>query len=251
MKLVEIPDLSLEAPTDALIDITATTVCGSDTHIVAGHMGVDTDFIIGHEYVGVVREVGEAVTNIRPGDRVFGVPAVSHFPLRTKCNSKYIKFSKSCTGVAFCGTHRHGVAFCGTHRHSVSFYKTSGREDAFSGLREGTRGDHKQSGIGATTNTRFSVVQYHSVRTDVLQYHYANHTHPRHRHTDMPHPTARQSTSAIHIRNPLPQSASRARRAGSPQRRGEVLFLRCTSNVRQMKYSSENTSCLAGSESAI
>lgn len=76
VELVEIPDLSLEAPTDALIDITATTVCGSDTHIVAGHMGVDTDFIIGHEYVGVVREVGEAVTNIRPGDRVFGVPAV-------------------------------------------------------------------------------------------------------------------------------------------------------------------------------
>ncbi len=163
---------------------------------------------------------------------------VPHFPLRTKCNSKYIKFSKSCTGVAFCGTYRHSVAFCGTYRHSVAFcgprrhsvafHKTYGREDAFSGLREGTRGDHEQSGTGATTNTRFSVVQYHSVRPDVLQYHYANQTHLQHRYTDMTHPIPSQSTYAVRLARPQSRSSAAAGRGVFP----EVYFKRTTNEVQ-------------------
>ncbi len=153
---------------------------------------------------------------------------VPHFPLRTKCNSKYIKFSKSCTGVAFCGTYRHSVAFCGPRRHSVAFHKTYGREDAFSGLREGTRGDHEQSGTGATTNTRFSVVQYHSVRPDVLQYHYANQTHLQHRYTDMTHPIPSQSTYAVRLARPQSRSSAAAGRGVFP----EVYFKRTTNEVQ-------------------
>ncbi len=68
--LVEAPDPTLQAPTDALVRVTATTVCGSDAHLIAGHMGTPWGFALGHEFVGVVAQVGDAVSNVRVGDRV-------------------------------------------------------------------------------------------------------------------------------------------------------------------------------------
>lgn len=73
--LQELPEPELLAPTDAIVRITATTICGSDLHIVAGHMVPETGFPIGHEWVGVVTRVGEAVTRFAPGQRVTSPPA--------------------------------------------------------------------------------------------------------------------------------------------------------------------------------
>ncbi|MBA2415994.1 MAG: glutathione-dependent formaldehyde dehydrogenase [Geodermatophilaceae bacterium] len=65
------PDPKIEEPTDAIIKVTSTAICGSDLHLyeVLGAYLTPGD-ILGHEPMGIVEEVGSAVTHISPGDRV-------------------------------------------------------------------------------------------------------------------------------------------------------------------------------------
>lgn len=67
----EVPDPVIQEPTDAIIKITSTNICGSDLHLyeVMGPFMGKGD-ILGHEPMGIVQEVGSKVTNIKPGDRV-------------------------------------------------------------------------------------------------------------------------------------------------------------------------------------
>ena len=62
----------IEAPTDAIIRVVAACVCGSDLHPYRGVEPVDGPTPMGHEYVGVVEEIGEEVTTVKPGDFVVG-----------------------------------------------------------------------------------------------------------------------------------------------------------------------------------
>jgi alcohol dehydrogenase len=58
-------------PTDAVVKILKTTICGTDLHIMKGDVPTVTDGrIIGHEGVGIIEKVGTAVSNFKPGDRV-------------------------------------------------------------------------------------------------------------------------------------------------------------------------------------
>ena len=66
------PEPEIEQPTDAVVRLTATCVCGSDLWPYRGAEPIDGPSPIGHEYVGVVEEVGEAVTSLQPGDFVVG-----------------------------------------------------------------------------------------------------------------------------------------------------------------------------------
>jgi 2-desacetyl-2-hydroxyethyl bacteriochlorophyllide A dehydrogenase len=65
-----VPDPSLQAPDDALVRVTRTGICGSDLHVVHGMPLPDRGFALGHEFVGVVEDVGAAVRRFRKGDRV-------------------------------------------------------------------------------------------------------------------------------------------------------------------------------------
>jgi len=66
-----VPDPALQEPTDAIIRVTSTAICGSDLHLyeLMSPFLAEGD-ILGHEPMGVVEEVGPEVTNVRPGDRV-------------------------------------------------------------------------------------------------------------------------------------------------------------------------------------
>ena len=67
----EVPDPRIEQPTDAIIKITASAICGTDLHMIRGSMpGMKPGTILGHEAVGVVEEVGPQVRNLVRGDRV-------------------------------------------------------------------------------------------------------------------------------------------------------------------------------------
>jgi alcohol dehydrogenase len=61
----------IQEPTDAVVRITTSTICGTDLHILKGDVPTVADGrILGHEGVGVVEEVGAAVTGVQPGDTV-------------------------------------------------------------------------------------------------------------------------------------------------------------------------------------
>ncbi len=69
--LEEVPEPRLAAPTDALIRVTRSAICGTDLHFVRGTVeGMAPGTILGHEAVGIVEELGEEVRNLREGDRV-------------------------------------------------------------------------------------------------------------------------------------------------------------------------------------
>jgi threonine dehydrogenase-like Zn-dependent dehydrogenase len=72
VRVEERPDPGIEQPTDAVIRLAATCVCGSDLWPYRGIEAVDGPAPMGHEYVGIVEEVGEEVTTITPGQFVVG-----------------------------------------------------------------------------------------------------------------------------------------------------------------------------------
>ena len=66
-----VPDPKLQEPTDAIVRIDTTTICGTDLHILKGDVPAVTDGrILGHEGVGTITEVGTAVKGLKVGDRV-------------------------------------------------------------------------------------------------------------------------------------------------------------------------------------
>jgi alcohol dehydrogenase len=66
-----VPDPVIQDTTDAIVRVEATTICGTDLHILKGDVPeVSRGRILGHEAIGTVQEVGPGVTSIRPGDRV-------------------------------------------------------------------------------------------------------------------------------------------------------------------------------------
>ncbi len=71
VRVETVPDPTIQEPTDAIVRITTTGLCGSDLHLyeVLGPFLKPGD-ILGHEPMGVVEAVGAAVTQIAPGDRV-------------------------------------------------------------------------------------------------------------------------------------------------------------------------------------
>ncbi|MEW1589474.1 zinc-dependent alcohol dehydrogenase [Micromonospora vinacea] len=71
VRVEEVPDPRIEEPTDAIVKITSTAICGSDLHLyeVLGPYLKPGD-VLGHEPMGIVEEVGSAVTGLEPGDRV-------------------------------------------------------------------------------------------------------------------------------------------------------------------------------------
>jgi threonine dehydrogenase-like Zn-dependent dehydrogenase len=71
VRVEDVPDPKIEEPTDAIIRVTSTNICGSDLHLyeVLGAFMNPGD-ILGHEAMGIVEEVGAEVSAIKPGDRV-------------------------------------------------------------------------------------------------------------------------------------------------------------------------------------
>ncbi|AHC23276.1 MULTISPECIES: zinc-dependent alcohol dehydrogenase [Mycobacteriaceae] len=84
VRVEQVPDPKIEQPTDAIIEVTSTNICGSDLHLyeVLGAFMNPGD-ILGHEPMGIVREVGAEVGNLKVGDRVV-------VPFQISCGSCYM-----------------------------------------------------------------------------------------------------------------------------------------------------------------
>jgi threonine dehydrogenase-like Zn-dependent dehydrogenase len=81
----EVPDPRILNPRDAVVRVTSTAICGSDLHLYNGvFKGMQKGDVLGHEFMGVVEQVGSGVKNLREGDRVV------------------VPFHVSCGGCFFC-----------------------------------------------------------------------------------------------------------------------------------------------------
>lgn len=70
VKVETVPDPVIENSTDIIVKVTSTAICGSDLHIVNGFIPQKNDLILGHEFMGIVEEVGKNIKNLKKGDRV-------------------------------------------------------------------------------------------------------------------------------------------------------------------------------------
>ncbi|MET0321295.1 MAG: glutathione-independent formaldehyde dehydrogenase [Duganella sp.] len=70
VQVKDMPDAKIEKPTDVLVRVTTTNICGSDLHMYEGRTSMETGRILGHENLGEVIEVGKAVDRIKVGDMV-------------------------------------------------------------------------------------------------------------------------------------------------------------------------------------
>ncbi len=73
----EVPDAAVQDPTDVVVRVETTTICGTDLHILAGDVpAVAEGRVLGHEAVGTITEIGDAISSFHVGDRVL-VPAIT------------------------------------------------------------------------------------------------------------------------------------------------------------------------------
>ena len=71
LALEERPKPRLEKPTDCLVKILKTTICGTDLHICKGNVPtVDIGRTLGHEGIGIIEEIGDGVLDFKIGDKV-------------------------------------------------------------------------------------------------------------------------------------------------------------------------------------
>ena len=114
IRVENVPDPVITHPTDAIVRTVATCVCGSDLWDYRGINPVDEPHPMGHEYVGVVEEVGSAVTAIRPGQFVVGSFATSdntcpHCLAGYQSSCVHREFMSTCQAEAFRVPHADGT----------------------------------------------------------------------------------------------------------------------------------------------
>jgi glutathione-independent formaldehyde dehydrogenase len=96
----EVDDPRIEDPTDVVVRITSTAICGSDLHMYEGRTGAEPGIVFGHENMGIVTEVGPGVGTLSEGDRIV-------LPFNVACG-----FCKNCENnkTGFCLTVNEGFA---------------------------------------------------------------------------------------------------------------------------------------------
>jgi threonine dehydrogenase-like Zn-dependent dehydrogenase len=89
IRLDNVPEPAIETPTDAIIRLTASAICGTDLHMIRGTFsGMKPGTILGHEGVGIVEEIGSDVRNLKVGDRVV-IPSTIACGYCSYCRSGY------------------------------------------------------------------------------------------------------------------------------------------------------------------
>lgn len=124
IRVSDVPDPTITAPTDAIIKVTAGCICGSDLWPYRGENDIDAGSTIGHECVGVVEEVGSEVTSFRPGDFVI-VPFCHSDNTCAHCRAG---MQSACTNLGFTASGQGEYSL--VTQAEGSLVKTDGMPDA-------------------------------------------------------------------------------------------------------------------------
>jgi glutathione-independent formaldehyde dehydrogenase len=84
----DVPDAEIEEPSDAVIRVTSSAICGTDLHMYDGRTGATPGLVLGHEALGVIEQVGTAVSMVKLGDRVV-IPTHLYCGLCVNCARGY------------------------------------------------------------------------------------------------------------------------------------------------------------------
>jgi glutathione-independent formaldehyde dehydrogenase len=123
VQIENVPDPKIEKPTDVLVKITSTNICGSDLHMYEGRTDVEKGKVLGHENLGQVIEVGKAVSHVQPDDWVC-------LPFNIACG-----FCKNCNNglTGFCLNTNPGTAGA-AYGYAGMGHTTVGRRNSFAFL---------------------------------------------------------------------------------------------------------------------
>ncbi|MDG4828233.1 glutathione-dependent formaldehyde dehydrogenase [Solwaraspora sp. WMMD1047] len=109
IRFSDVTDPKIQDPTDAIVKVTTSAICGTDLHMIRGTMpGLRPGIILGHEAVGEIVEVGSGVRNLVPGDRVI-VPSTIACGYCSYCRAGYFAQCDNANP----GGRRAGTAFFG------------------------------------------------------------------------------------------------------------------------------------------
>jgi glutathione-independent formaldehyde dehydrogenase len=100
----EVEDPKLSKPTDIIVKVTSAAICGSDLHMYEGRTGADEGTILGHEIMGIIEEVGDAVQQLKVGDRVvlpFNIGCGSCFNCTRGWTSACLFVNPNAAGAAY------------------------------------------------------------------------------------------------------------------------------------------------------
>ncbi|CAN5567580.1 zinc-dependent alcohol dehydrogenase family protein [soil metagenome] len=101
MSWTEVPDAKLVEPSDVVVRVDTTTICGTDLHILKGDVpAVTAGRVLGHEAVGTITEIGSAITDLAVGDRVL-VPAITSCGKCGPCRSAMPSHCASVGGIGW------------------------------------------------------------------------------------------------------------------------------------------------------
>lgn len=123
IRLDEVAEPRIERPTDAIVKLTASAICGTDLHMVRGTLaGMKPGTILGHEGVGIVESIGSDVRNFKPGDRVV-IPSTIACGNCVYCRAGYYSQCDNAnpkgSGTAFFGGPESSGAFDGMQAEKV------------------------------------------------------------------------------------------------------------------------------------
>lgn len=125
-KPLVIEELDMEAPhvREVKVKLAATAICHSDLHFMSGDLPFPLPFVPGHESAGIIDEVGEGVTNVKPGDRVV------------------VSLLRSCGECRYCRTGRPSMCTAKWPLDSESRWKTKNGTPVNHGLRVGSYAEY-------------------------------------------------------------------------------------------------------------
>ncbi len=106
IELERVPVPTVQEPTDVILKVTACGICGSDIKILEGKHAYKENIILGHEFNGVVVDIGASVTTLKPGDRI----AIDNNPRCGVCDFCRMGISSQCVHIKenTLGIYKHG-----------------------------------------------------------------------------------------------------------------------------------------------